>query len=138
MTAMRNLALGAAAFASAHVVEVARWREWFDAGGRFGPWFLNTGASVALTLGVLALTAAVTTAASARTVSDAAVQSLTIACGAAGAMAVTLFVLGPGTIFPIVLALGAGLCVLSSAGGGFLGFAAAAPWRRHRKDDLPS
>jgi hypothetical protein len=57
-----------------------------------------------------------------------------MACGAAVAMAVTLFIVGPGNIFPIILTIGAGLCVVSSAGGGILGWAAATPWRRHRKD----
>jgi hypothetical protein len=137
MTAIRNIVLGAVAFAGAHAIEVARWREWFDPDGRYGAWFLNAGGAVALTLGILALTTAVTTA-SARTARDAAIQSLTIACGAAAAMAVTLFVLGPGNIFPIVLAAGTGLFVLSCVGGAFLGLAVSTPWRRKRENSRPS
>ena len=138
MRVIRNVALGAVAFAGAHAIEVARWREWFDPDGRYSPWFLNAGGAVALTLGILALTTAATTCASVRTARDAAIQALTIACGAAAAMAVTLLVLGPGNIFPIVLAAGTGLFVLSCAGAAFLGWAASAPGRQHRKDSRPS
>ena len=101
MTWLKNLVLGAAAFVAAHAVEVYRWRDWFDPqaattvvpqhrrhradGRRRGP---RRGRRAMLW------------ASSGR---EAGRQSFGVAGGAALAMATTLFVIGPGNIFPIVL-----------------------------------
>ena len=52
MIRWKSAALGAAVFVAAHLVLTARWREWFQPGGDFPPWFLNSGRAVALTAGV--------------------------------------------------------------------------------------
>jgi hypothetical protein len=67
-------------------------------------WFLNSGRGVLITTIVLALAAAAMGLGS----SPPGLWSATVAFsgGAAAAMVVVLFALGPGTIFPIVIAIG--------------------------------
>ncbi|HEX7140067.1 MAG TPA: hypothetical protein VF219_19605 [Vicinamibacterales bacterium] len=129
MTWLKNLALGAAAFLAMHAVEVHRWREWFDASASHVPWFLNNGRAATLTMAGVAVAAAVDAAVWARSARNAGRQSLDVAGGAALAMTITLFVIGPGSIFPIVLVAGAGLMTASAVLGGWLGFAATCGWR---------
>lgn len=125
MTWLRNLAFGSAAFGAAHALEVYRWREWFDPENRHEPWFLNSGSALILTLAAVAAAAAAGVLLSSRGARNASRQSLQVAGGAVLAMAITIFVIGPGTIFPIVLAMGATLMTLGALLGGLLGFAAA-------------
>ena len=114
------LFLGAATFVAAHAVEVAGWRDWFH--GVYAPWFLNSGRAVAVTAGSLMVVAAIV----ALTVSDRRewfVAGLSLAAGAAIAMAAVLFAVGPGTLFPIAIAIGAAVIAVSSAAGAFAGMA---------------
>ena len=49
------------------------------------------------------------------------IQGLMIAAGGVTAMTIVLLLTGQGTLFPIVLAMGSGLLVLSSAMGAWIG-----------------
>jgi uncharacterized membrane protein len=114
------LFLGAATFLAAHAVEVAGWRDWFY--GVYAPWFLNSGRAVAMTAGALVAVAAIV----ALTIPDRRewlVAGLSLAAGAAIAMAVVLFAVGPGTLFPIAIVVGAAVIAVSSAAGAFAGAA---------------
>ena len=125
MTWLKNLILGGAAFLGAHALEVYRWRAWFDPSGNSGAWFLNSGPAITLTSAVVAGTAALSAMLWARTAGRTSRQSLEVATGAVLAMVITLFVVGPGNIFPIVLGIGTMLLTVSSLLGGWLGFVAA-------------
>ena len=83
---------GAVAFLFADALEAKYW-DWFACGASFSPWFLNTGRAVLFT------SASIFTA------------------GASIAMAGVLFMRGPGTLFPLVLAFGACALLLSAAAG---------------------
>jgi hypothetical protein len=125
MTWLKNVILGGAAFLAAHALEAYRWREWFNPSTNSGPWFLNSGTAIAATSAAVAAAAALSTMLWARSGRRAWRQSLEVASGAALAMAITLFVVGPGNIFPIVLAIGTMVLTVSSLLGGWIGFAAA-------------
>jgi hypothetical protein len=110
-----SVALGAAVFGASHVVVVLRWQTWFD-GGAWAPWFLNDGGRAILftacCLFVAALAAGLLWA---RSATDAIVHGVNVAAGAAAAMAFVLVAfVGMGTIFPIVLASGATIALLST------------------------
>ncbi len=100
-------------FVAAHGVEVLKWAVWF--GGAHDPWFLNSGRAVAFTMGCLFVGSVAS--------GWLRLSGLMIAAGAATAMTVVLFVKdeGPGTIFPIVIAVGT-VCILAiSLLGAWLG-----------------
>jgi len=86
-------------------------------------WWLNSGRGVAITTITLAVLAAVVAARvlkrPVRSREAAAVAALW--AGANIGMAVMLFRAGPGTIFPIVLALGAGISALAIGAGSLAG-----------------
>lgn len=108
--------LGAVAFVAAHLVTAAKWVPWFG-GQDYPPWFLNDGNRAVLFMVacvfVAALTAGVLWARSQR---EAFVHGINLAAGAVVAMAVVLFTApsGPGTLFPIALAVGGCILLLSS------------------------
>lgn len=109
---------GLLTFAAAHAVEVAMWSTWF--GGEHAAWFLNSGRAAGFTMGCVFVASVVVAAFDA---SNLPVGGVTLAAGAALAMTVVLMA-GPGsTIAPIVLAIGGGLLVLSSATGTLVGWA---------------
>ena len=111
----KALAVGAAAFLAAHAVVAARWARWF--GGEHEPWFLNSGRAVAFTAFCLLLAGLGASAWWARDRDDAMVHGLNVAAGAVLAMVIMLVAVGPGSIFPIVIAFG-GMIALVSAGIG--------------------
>jgi hypothetical protein len=116
MLRWKGVISGALSFVAAHLVETAAWRQWFDPAGQYGPWFLNSGRAVAFTAGCLLLGGA----ASAIRSSDrraAFAQGVSVAAGACVAMAVVLFATGPGTLFPIVLAIGGSIAIVSALAG---------------------
>lgn len=113
---------GAAAFLAAHAFEVATWRELFASGDNVTPWFLNSGRAVAVTAVAIAIAAFVAIATGTRgrrprVLSDGAA----VAAGAGLAMTVTLFVVGPGSIAPLVLVIGWTITAASAAIGAVLG-----------------
>jgi hypothetical protein len=112
---------GAAAFTAAHAVEVIAWRDVFAPVGDYAPWFLNAGRAVAFTAACLFCVSIAHTWV-ARSVRDSwmvAAASLTI--GAVVAMTVVLALSGPGTIFPLALAIGALIAAAACGCGGLIG-----------------
>jgi hypothetical protein len=95
-------------------------------------WWLNSGRGVAITAVTLAALAAVVAA---RTLSwpfrarETAAMAVLWA-GANVGMAVMLFRVGPGTIFPIVLGMGAGISALAVGAGSLAGVLFAKAPRR--------
>ena len=126
MTKLMLSIVGAAAFVAIHLVIVVTWRTWLGGSAAYAPWFLNASSAVAFTIAVFAainLLAAVLSAdgrIEARFVAAAA-----IAAGAALPMIVILFTMrgGPGTLFPIAIAIGLALIFLGGVAGGWLGWA---------------
>ncbi len=115
MTRLRGLgvAAGLVAFLAAHAAEAAAWTTWF--GGQYAPWFLNSGRAAAFTAGCVLVVSALFGAVErpGRPI-DAVLTGTSVAAGAAISMIFVLFAwIGPGTIFPIVLAFG--LLILESA-----------------------
>ena len=92
------------------------------AGIRTPGWFLNSGRSVLLVGFALAIGAAVLTAGKQASDRDAVFYGI----GAVVAMIVTLFVIGAGNIFPIVIVFGTGLVVFAVGAGGTCGAAVRA------------
>src|SRR3977135_2018311 len=90
---------------------------------RFAPtgWWLNTGFGVVLTVLVLVLPAVVIGATVRRPFSSESLLSPG-ACwaGANIGLAIVLFRVGTGTIFPIVLLIGAGISAVAVGAGSFL------------------
>ena len=85
-------------------------------------WFLNSGRNVLLVGLALAIGAAVLTSRKQASDRDAVLYGI----GAVVAMIVTLFVIGAGNIFPIVIVFGAGLVVFAVGAGGTCGAAVRA------------
>lgn len=110
---------GAVAFAAAQAVLFARagsaLRPTIDSGG----WFLNSAAGIA----AMAIVAAAASAAVARARPPATIWEgwAAFVAGAAVAFVATLFVLGPGTIFPIVIAAGVVVIATGALAGSAVG-----------------
>jgi hypothetical protein len=98
-------------------------------------WFLNSGVGVALVVGVLAGACAVLAVATPQ--SNVWRVSGAFAGGAIAAMIVSLFAIGPGTLFPIVIAIGGGLIVIAALAGGAVGFCARSLLGRRAASRLP-
>jgi hypothetical protein len=122
MIRWKNLALGAAVFAAAHLAQAALWRAWFQPGGDVSPWFLNSGRAVAFTAGWLFTAGAVVGSTRRGVLRESILAGGNLAAGAAMAMSVTLAVIGPGTLFPIALAIGAGIALFCGVAGALVGF----------------
>ena len=92
--------------------------QWFVPTG----WWLNTGQGVALTSLVLALLAVAIAVPAAGPRSTRNFQRpVALWAGANLGLAVVLFRVGPGNIFPIVLAFGAGISALAVGAGSLIG-----------------
>jgi hypothetical protein len=109
--------VGALTFLGTHLVEAANWQAWF--GGTHEPWFLNSAPAVALTAGCLFLAGAVLGAVGGDgpDIMRALAEGGFMGAGAMIALALVLFRIGPGTIFPIVIAAGAFIVTVSSTAG---------------------
>lgn len=126
-----GVVFGAVVFLAAHVVLLALWRRWLDPGGAYQVWFLNTGRAVALTVAWLLAASFVGALYAPPRPGQAARRVLGVALGAMAAMAAVLFVTGPGTIFPIVLVIGAAIVAAAVAAGTYAAaLARARPGRR--------
>jgi hypothetical protein len=101
-------------FMAAHEVEVFKWAAWFGSAAH-GPWFLNSGRAVAFMMAVLFVSSLIS--------GWLRLPVLTVVAGAATAMTVVLFLKqgGPGTIFPIVIAVGTVLVLAIGALGVWIG-----------------
>ena len=107
---------GAATFAAAQAFEAALWTTAFR--GVYAPWFLNSGRAVAFMATCLASVAALIAAADRR---EALARGMSFAGGAVVTMLVALFAIGPGTLFPIAIALGAVIVIAATAAGAWAG-----------------
>jgi hypothetical protein len=113
-----DFAIGLLTFAGAHAIEVAMWSAWF--GGAHEPWFLNAGSAAGFTLGCVFIASGIVSMCHA---SVRRGRGVTLGLGAVAAMTIVLFLKqgGPGTIFPIVLAVGGGFLLVSSTLGAWIG-----------------
>ena len=121
MIRWKSLVLGAVVFGIAHWLQMAWWREWFQPGGDYPPWFLNSGRAVALTAGMLFVAGVVLGIVSRGVWRDAIVAGGNLSAGAVAAMGVVLGVTGPGNLFPIALIIGAGIAAVSAIAGAVAG-----------------
>ena len=116
MIRWRSALLGAGTFVVAHLIEAAWWTTWFR--GVYAPWFLNSGRAVAFTAGCQLLASAIV---STRDPRETLVRGAYVAAGAAAAMVVVLAVVGPGTLFPIALTIGAIVLAAATVVGALAG-----------------
>jgi hypothetical protein len=130
MVRWRSLVCGALAFAVAHWLEAATWRERFMPGGEYPPWFLNSGRAVVFTAAVLFIAAASVGARTRGAIRDALLDAGNLTAGALAAMIVVLAVSGPGTIFPIALAIGTTIAAVAAVAGALAGSLLARVLRR--------
>ncbi|HEY1911734.1 MAG TPA: hypothetical protein VGG73_12485 [Vicinamibacterales bacterium] len=108
---------GALTFLAAHAVEVVAWTTWFH--GTRAPWFLNSSAAIAFTLGAVVVVSCLIVPSG---LSAGQSRGLGFGLGATIAMTIVLFAgPGPGTIFPIVIVFGGTILVLASVVGTWLG-----------------
>lgn len=121
MIRWKSLVLGAVVFGIAHWLQVTWWREWFQPGGDYPPWFLNSGRAVAVTAALLFVTGVWLGIVSRGVAHEAIVAGGNLAAGAVAAMGVVLGVTGPGTLFPIALTIGAGIAAISAIAGALAG-----------------
>jgi hypothetical protein len=120
------IAAGVLAFVAAHIVLTAAWPA-FDPARAHRAWFLNSGRAVTFTVVWMFGTGWFIGALprSSRAHADAATSAASYAAGSVAAMIVVLFVIGPGTLFPIAVVLGAGLL----AAPAMTGIIAGGRWR---------
>lgn len=85
-------------------------------------WFLNTGQSVAVVAGVMALTAAAFVWQDRRELAPEVLATLALAAGASVAMTVSGALAGDSNIFPIVVAIGSLILFASAILGGLAGY----------------
>ena len=123
MIRWKSAVFGAVVFVAAHLVLMAGWREWFQPGGDFPPWFLNSGRAVALMAAALFIAGLLMGLVTRGGVRDAIVAGGNLAGGAIVAMCVVLALTGPGTIFPIALTIGAGVIVFTCMAGALMAWA---------------
>jgi|SRR5579871_5956048 len=113
-----DVGLGAAAFAAAHLVERTFWAAAFEPAAVHPPWFLNSARAVAFAAAwFFAIGIIVARARRADGLAGAAAA----AAGAIAAMVAILVAIGPGTIFPIAIAVGIGVVAASLLAGWFVG-----------------
>jgi hypothetical protein len=112
----KALTLGALTFVLGHFIEVAKWRSWFE-GGEHAAWFLNDGnRAVLFMMGCLFVASLFASVLWARDKGDAFVHGGNVAAGAVIAMTVLIFAApwGPGNLFPIAIAIGGFMLLLST------------------------
>ena len=122
-----SVVLGAVTFGAAHALLVATWTSWF--GPEWNPWFLNSGRAAGFTAVCLLVAGSAASVSWARDRHDAVVHGVNVAAGAALAMVVVLVVVGPGTIYPIALAFGGAIALVSTTAGSLMAWALTPHWR---------
>jgi hypothetical protein len=112
----KAVSLGAATFVAAHFIEVAQWSSWFGGGGH-AAWFLNDGNRAVLFMGGCLFVATLVSGIPwIRVKADAIVHAANVAAGAVAAMIVLIFLApwGPSNLFPIAIAIGTSVVVVST------------------------
>jgi hypothetical protein len=112
-----GMLVGGAAFLAGHLVQTLAWRTWFH--GTFEPWFLNSGRAVAFTAALLVVAGVLVSASDRR---ESIIRGANVAAGALLAMIVVMSVIGPGNLFPIVIAIGAAIAAASGGAGALAGW----------------
>jgi hypothetical protein len=112
---------GAAAFTAAHAVEVIAWRDVFAPVGDYAPWFLNAGRAVAFTAACLFCVSIAHTWVARSVRHSWMIAAANLTAGAVVAMTAVLALSGPGTIFPLALAIGALIAAVACGCGGLIG-----------------
>lgn len=108
-----GVVIGLVTFAATHLILVAKWTSWFR--GQYEPWFLNTTSAGQFTLACFFVVSLVAGA--------FATFGWFIWVGAVVAMVVVMFVPpGPGTLWPIAIAIGALLLAAAILFGSALGY----------------
>lgn len=118
--------VGALTFLGLHLALVATWSAWFDGGGHFAPWFMNSVRSVEACAVVFALVGGCVSTLDRRPGVDTRFASgAYLALGALVPMVAVLFTLpgGPGTLFPIAVVTGWAIVLVASTVGACLGWA---------------
>jgi hypothetical protein len=113
-------ALGAATFAVCHAVEAAGWQTVFGPGVPYAPWFLNSFRGTLFVSVCLFVVSRWATRKRPATQHSPAKVANSIAAGGVVAMSAILFYSGPGSIFPIVLAVGSAVVWGACLAGAFL------------------
>ena len=114
-----SVLVGAAAFFATHAGLIATWA-WV--GPEWTPWFLNSGRAVLLTMGVFVV-GGLLASVLARDRHEILVQTANFAAGAIGAMIVILVaVVGIAPLFPMAIAIGSMLIVVSCFAGALIGY----------------
>ena len=108
---------GAAAFAAAHAIEVAGWHGVFAPLSANAAWFLNSGRAVAFTAACLFFASFTCSLLSRSGRTTRVVLASNLACGAFAAMTAVLVAIGPGSLFPLALVIGA-LIAAAACGAG--------------------
>jgi hypothetical protein len=121
MIRWRILVLGIALFLAVHLLQIVVWREWFQPGGDYPPWFLNSGRAVAFTAGSLFAAGVVLGMVTRRQIEESIISGSNLAAGACLAMVAVLGIIGPGNLFPVALAIGAGIATVSAIAGTLAG-----------------
>src|SRR5262245_55743139 len=134
MTRWRSLIFGATTFLVAHLIEHSAWTSLF-AGNAATPWFMNSLRAGAFTALSLCLVAGLTAAPD---VGDAIVRGLNVGLGASAVMIVVLVAIGPGTLFPIAIAIGLAIVVTASVIGALAGAFARGAMHARRPHPPPS
>jgi len=104
---------GAVAFTIAHVIQAAMWHS-FD--GAYSPWFLNSGRAVLFTSAcfVGASAAIGLPGRASRAIRDGVLVALG---GVLASVLILFWWVGPGTLFPVAIAIGALVLIASSVVG---------------------
>jgi hypothetical protein len=123
MTRWAGAVLGGVTFLGAHALEAWTWRSWFAPGADYAAWFLNSGRAVGLTVACLFIVSTITAVFGSVDRRESLVHGACFSGGAFATMAVVLFVIGPGTIWPIALFVGAGIIAASGVSGSLVGHA---------------
>jgi hypothetical protein len=109
-------ALGAVAFLLADTVEAKYW-SWFAGDVRFEPWFLNAGRAVLFTAACIATAGFLAGTTAVREPLAKVLRCVGVTVGACVAMAVVLFVRGPGNLFPIAFVIGGAVIFIGATAG---------------------
>ena len=132
MIRWKSLLLGASTFVASHLVEATAWSTWFQ--GVAAPWFLNSGRAVAFTAACVFAGGFFATAFNRLERRGAVIDGCNVAGGAVVAMIVVLIAVGPGTLFPIVIVIGATILAATAVAGALGGWLLGAGVRNPQRE----
>lgn len=132
MIRLKSVVFGGLVFVVTHLVVVSEW-SWMEPGRADPPWFLNAGRAVAFTAVCLFMAGALRSGWASVDIRGSILEGANVAAGAALAMCAVLVAKGPGTLFPIALAIGAAIAAASSIAGALVGWAGAAALRTNAR-----